>query len=226
MVHLQTLQDELLALLSGVRIINVDVPRSMQYKVTDYNKKSRLVTSTEKLFSLENFRQRGPEVLVNEFRQIQDEKLRVNREFYIVLQDALAAGAKRSDLIKVMKDRGISSKNAFKLLRGQNIPYTGYEGRMEKRVKDARKFARDRDEVINRKYFYPKIDFKRVVREYKNKKLNEPDVEETTIEQPKEPLINFDSIKNIFGQADIKTPPLPSTPQPVVQTVQNINPTY
>ena len=32
------LQDELLALLSGVRIINVDVPRSMQYKVTDYNK--------------------------------------------------------------------------------------------------------------------------------------------------------------------------------------------
>ena len=31
-----------------------------------------------------------------------------------------------------MKDRGISSKNAFKLLRGQNIPYTGYEGRMGK----------------------------------------------------------------------------------------------
>ena len=219
------LMDELLALLSGVRIINVDVPRSMQYKVTDYNKKSRLVTSTEKLFSLENFRQRGPEALVNEFRQVQDEKLKVNREFYLVLQDALATGAKRSDLIKVMKDRGISSKNAFKLLRGQNIPYTGYEGRMEKRVKDARKFARDRDEVINRRYFYPKIDFKRVVREYKNKKLNEPDVEETTIEQPKEPLINFDSIKNIFGQADITTPPLPSTPQPVVQTAQNINPT-
>ena len=64
-------------------------------KVTDYNKKSRLVTSTEKLFSLQNFRQRGPEALSEEFRQIQNEKLKVNREFYIVVQDALAAGAKK-----------------------------------------------------------------------------------------------------------------------------------
>ena len=76
--------DELLALLSGIRIINVDVPKSMQYKVTEYNKKSRLVTSTEKLFSLQNFRQRGPEALSEEFRQIQNEKLKVNREFYLL----------------------------------------------------------------------------------------------------------------------------------------------
>ena len=33
-----SLQDELLALLSGIRIINVDVPRTMQYKITEYNK--------------------------------------------------------------------------------------------------------------------------------------------------------------------------------------------
>ena len=219
------LQDELLALLSGVRIINVDVPRSMQYKVTDFNKKSRLVTSTEKLFSLQNFRQRGPEALVDEFRQIQDEKLKVNREFYIVLQDALAAGAKRSDLIKVMKDRGISSKNAFRLLRGQNIPYTGYEGRMEKRLKDAQKFASDRNEVVNRNYFYPKLDFRKVVREYKNKKLNVVEPEETSIEEPKQPSINLDSIKNIFGRAPIQTPPLPNTPMPNVQMTQLRNPT-
>jgi len=219
------LQDELLALLSGVRIINVDVPRSMQYKVTDFNKKSRLVTSTEKLFSLQNFRQRGPEALVDEFRQIQDEKLKVNREFYIVLQDALAAGAKRSDLIKVMKDRGISSKNAFRLLRGQNIPYTGYEGRMEKRLKDAQKFARDRNEIVNRNYFYPKLDFRKVVREYKNKKLNVVEPKETSIEEPKQPSINLDSIKNIFGRAPIQTPPLPNTPMPNVQMTQLRNPT-
>jgi len=220
------LQDELLALLSGVRIINVDVPKSMQYKVTDYNKKSRLVTSTEKLFSLQNFRQRGPEALAQEFRQIQDEKLKVNKEFYIVLQDALAAGAKRSDLLKVMKDRGISSKNAFKLLRGQNIPYTGYEGRMDKRLKDAQKFARENNEIANRNYFYPKLNFKKIVREYKNKKLNVVEPKETTIEEPKEPSFNFDNIKNIFGDASIQTPPLPGTPMPKInnQIAQNIDP--
>ena len=163
--------------------------------------------------------------MVDEFRQIQDEKLKVNKEFYIVLQDALATGAKRSDLIKVMKDRGISSKNAFRLLRGQNIPYTGYEGRMEKRLKDAQKFARENNEIANRNYFYPKLDFKRVVREYKNKKLNVVEPKETSVEEPKEPLINFDSIKNIFGEAPIQTPRLPNTAMPVVQTARaNVNP--
>ena len=50
-----TLEDELLALFSGIRIINVDVPRTMQYKITDYNKKFKSVTTTEKFFSLENY---------------------------------------------------------------------------------------------------------------------------------------------------------------------------
>ena len=41
-----------------------------------------------------------------------------------------------------MKDRGISSKNAFKLLRGKNIPYTGYEGRMKKELKKQKKLQK------------------------------------------------------------------------------------
>ena len=65
----------------------------MQYKITDYNQKSRLVTSTEKLFSLQILVKRTGG-LAAEFSQVQDEKLRVNRDFYIVLQDALASGAK------------------------------------------------------------------------------------------------------------------------------------
>jgi hypothetical protein len=226
------LQDELLALFSGIRIINVDVPRSMQYKITDYNQKSRLVTSTEKLFSLQNFRQRGPEALAAEFRQVQDEKLRVNRNFYIVLQDALASGAKRSDLIKIMKDRGISSKNAFRLLRGQNIPYTGYDGRMKSRVKDAQKFAKERGEIANRSYFYPKLEFKKIVREYKNKKLEEPVVKndplKEEIEAPKEPNVlerGIDRVKDLFSEAPIQTPPLGNTPTPIVQTAKvNVDP--
>ena len=71
----------------------------------------------------------------------------------------------------------------------------------------------------------PELDFKKIVREYKNKKLNVVEPKETTIEQPKEPLINFDNIKNIFGDASIQTPPLPNMAMPVVQTAQaNVNP--
>ena len=94
------LRDEALALFSGVRIINVDVHRTMQYKITEYNKKKRLVTSTEKLFSLENFRTRGPEVVAREFKDIQEENLRVNKDFYKVIKDALAVGVPKRQLFK------------------------------------------------------------------------------------------------------------------------------
>ena len=34
-----------------------------------------------------------------------------------------------------------------KLLRGKNIPYTGYEGRMKKRVEDAKKLSKEEMKV-------------------------------------------------------------------------------
>ena len=222
------LRDEILALLSGVRVINIDVPRTMEYKITDYNKKKRSVTATEKFFSLQDFRQRGPEVMGEEFRDIQEENLRVNKDFYQVLQDAQTMGVSAKDLKKIMRKRGLSARNANFLLKGKNIPYTGYDGRMKKRVKDAKKLAKDRGETINKEYFYPKRLFREILREYKKRSL---------IPEEQQPgIINrgLDAVRDLFSQApvqtdiqqaDIKTPPLPSTPQPVVQTAQNINPT-
>jgi hypothetical protein len=226
-----SLRDELLALMSGVRIININVPRTMQYKITDYNKKANAVTATEKFFSLQDFRQRGPEVLGEEFRQIQDEKLRVNKEFYQVLQDAQTMGVSRVKLKRILKDRGISTKNSNKLLRGVNIPYTGYEGRMKKRVKDAKSLSKELNEgSINRNYFYPVRLLKQIVREYNRKSLKQEESGPGLIER------GIDSIQDLLSDvpqqeeqrvqtADIQTPPLPNTPQPVVQTAQNIDPT-
>jgi hypothetical protein len=117
-----TLRDELLALFSGIRIINVDVPRSMQFKVTDYQKKFRSVTTTEQLFSLENYQNRGPLVLADEFRQIQEETLKVNKDFHSILQDALEVGVPKQQLLKILRNRRIPYAKAKKLLDGKNIP--------------------------------------------------------------------------------------------------------
>ena len=226
-----SLRDEILALLSGVRIININVPRTMQYKITDYNKKANAVTATEKFFSLQDFRQRGPEVLGEEFRQIQEEKLRVNREFYQTLQDAQTMGVSRVKLKRILKDRGISTKNSNKLLRGVNIPYTGYEGRMKKRVKDAKSLSKELNEgSINRNYFYPVRLFKQIVREYNRKSLKPEEAGPNLIERGIEGIQDLMSDvpqqqEQTTQTADIQTPPLPNTPQPVVQTAQNINPT-
>ena len=197
----------------------------MQYKITEYNNNKRSVTATEKFFSLQDFRQRGPEVLGEEFRDIQEENLKVNKEFYQVLEDAQTMGVSQQKLKKIMKDRGISSKNARKLLRGVNIPYTGYDGRMQKRVKDAKKLSTEINEgSINRNYFYPKRLFKQIEREYKRKSIKPQEEQPGIIER------GIDTIQDLFGEtpqvqqetqvSNIQTPPLPDTPMPNVQMTQ------
>jgi len=214
-----TLQDELLALLSGIRIINVDVPRTMQYKITDYNRKFRSVTQAEKFFSLENFDRRGPLVIADEFKDIQEETLRVNRDFYYVLKDALETGVPEKTLKKIVRERGISFRNFKKLIKGENIPYTAYKERMKKRVKEAEKLDRGK---VNKDYFYPKRLLKQIEKEYKDKKL---ETEEPKIE-PVSSIPRTDRNIQTTQLPDIQTPPLPGTPMPKInnQMAQNVNP--
>jgi hypothetical protein len=224
-----TLQDELLALLSGIRIINVDVPRSMQFKVTDYNQKFRSVTQTERLFSLENYQNRGPNVLAQEFRQIQDETLKVNKDFHLILQDALKTGVPKRELLKILRGRRIPYAKAKKLLDGRNIPYTGFDERMKKRVKEAQKEAtrRGEGETVNKEYFYPKKLFREILREYKNKSIKIEEPSESELDKLREYLKQKENetqssvpVDRTIQTADIQTPPLPNTPMPVVRTAQ------
>ena len=222
------LQDEILALLSGIRIINVDVPRTMEYKITDYNKKARSVTATEKFFSLQDFRQRGPEVLASEFRDIQEEKLKVNKEFHQILNDAQIMGVDRKTLKRIMRKRNISAKDANFLLKGKNIPYTGFDTRMRKRVNEAKKLAEDRGETINKEYFYPKKLFREILKEFKKIPLKT----EEKLEKPGIIDTGVDMLRDLVSEApqqtqetEIQTPPLPASGQPIVRTAAaNVNP--
>ena len=222
------LQDELLAMLSGIRIINVDVPRTMNYKITEYNRNIRSVTTAEKFFSLQNFESRGPETMAEEFKKIQDETYKVNQDFYFILKDAETVGVSERDLRKLLRDRNISSSKARKILKGENIPYTAYDSRMKKRVKEADKIAKERGEKIEKDYFYPKRMFRNIVREYGKKKLDQS--EGKTELQKIEELMNLDQSSipqqdTTVQQANIQTPPLGNTPMPKIQNVaQNVNP--
>ena len=220
------LQDELLAMLSGIRIINVDVPRTMNYKITEYNRNIRSVTTAEKFFSLQNFNQRGPNVMAEEFRNIQEENFKVNQDFYFILKDAQEVGVSERDLKKLLRKRNISSSKARKLLKGENIPYTAYDSRMKGRVKEAEKIAKERGERIEKEYFYPKRMFRNIERIYKRKKLDQR--EEKTNLQKIQDLMGSTNVMpqqdETVQQANIQTPPLPNTPQPTIKTAQNVNP--
>jgi len=96
---------------------------------------------------------------------------------------------------------------------------------MKDRVKAAEKIAKDRGEKINKEYFYPKKLFRQILRDYKNKdlsvkedaKLNELDrilkLQNDQVSSLPQPVENK-------AFAEVQTPPLPNTPQPIVQTAQ------
>jgi len=232
-----SLQDEALALLSGIRIINVDVPQTMQYKISEYNRGTRAVTETETMFNLENWRTRGPEALGREFMAIQEENYRVNKDFYRVLQDAMAVGVSRRQLYKILKKRGMPAKKITSLLRGRNIPYSGYDSRMKKRIKDAENMAKEKglektDDFRN--YFYPRRLFRTIEREFKRKSLApEEKVNRSIIDR----VTDYFSERLPSGGGSggggpelsqrIQTPPLPETSMPapnlMAQSPQKIN---
>ena len=73
----------------------------MQYKITDYNKKFKSATTAEKFFSLENYQGRGPLVIADEFRNIQEETYRTNQDFHFILQDAIRVGVPEKRIKKI-----------------------------------------------------------------------------------------------------------------------------
>ena len=214
------LRDEALALFSGIRIINVDVPRSFNYKMTDFRRKKLSVTTAEKFYNLENAVDRGGDQYVKEFEDIQEEMFKVQQEFYNVLKDASALGLTKQDIRKLMKRRDFSNREINTLFRGKFTPFKVSESLMQKRLRDLKKAYPD--EIINKDFFYPRKDFNRVMRKYRNKslKVKQPEEDETSIfnkitdaiippagaAEINQPIINTNR--------RVETPPLPATSMP------------
>jgi hypothetical protein len=210
------LSDEALALFSGIRIINVDVPKSMQYKITDFQRDKRSVTTAEDFYSLKNALNRGPDQLTKEFRQIQEESFRVQQDFYITLQNALKMGLSKKDVRRIMKERGMGTREMNFLLRGKMEPFKFSESRFRKRVKDAKRAYPD--EIIEKSFFFPRKNFIKVMREYRGKSLKpvKQEVKQETEETESPSMIN--RLKDMVTPTDTnqqsQVPPLPNTPMP------------
>ena len=245
------LQDELTALLSGVRIINIDILKSMEFKTGAFNRLMRAVDDTEKLYSPENYKNRPPQVILSEFADMQEEALIIQQGFFQMIQDARTIGLEDSEIKKKLLEQRIGRKTLRNLMNGEFTPVTFSEPRFEKKVAAVEKMTDEKsgenkklNYFTNEDYLYPKLELKDIMRAYKNKPLDPEG--RTEVYKDKNPNTTgffgsgfggpgfIQRGKNLIEKtlpgrqfdSKIQTPPLPETPMPSKQLSQapNIDP--
>ena len=244
------LRDELIALMSGVRIINIDILKSMEYKTGAFNRKMRALDDTEKLYSPQDYQNRGPEVILQEYNQIQLEGYKVQQEFFQMIQDARTIGLNDRQIRKKLKDQRIGSSMVSNLMKGQFTPINFSESRFEKKVDAVKRLAKEKtkenDDYNYRvgfqeaNYLYPKLQLRMLKLSYKNKSLD-PDNKTGTKANEAEENPNTSGIfggptliqrgKNLIEKtlpgrqfdSKIQTKPLDPTPMPSKQFSQQQN---
>ena len=231
------LKDELIALFGGVRVIQIDVLKNMEYKIGDFQRELRAVDDTEKIYSPQDFQNRGPEVILQEFDQMQQEGLRIQGAFYQKIQDARTIGVNDFSIRAKLKEQGLSRTMINNLMRGMFTPINYSDKRFKKKVTLVKELARQRTAkdpyigyIAKESYLYPKLGLNMIKLQYQNERLG------GEAKQPQKIGGTFgilnpknwpQRIKNLLNplkgfpspESKIQTPPLPQTPMPKVANI-------
>ena len=160
---------------------------------------------------------------------MQKEAFRLQKEIYEAIQAAKRFDVDDYEIRQKFKERkGISSKVLNSLMNGEFVPVNFSESRFEKKIKK----IRANEEQFGYSYnlsddeLYPKYELKDVLTNLKYNSLSDDfyyDKQDLRSEAPIE-NIEVEQVAEI-PQPEIKTPPLPKQPEPVVQpTATNIIP--
>jgi len=245
------LKDEIIALLSGVRIINIDILKSMEYKTGEFNRLMRAIDDTEKLYSPENYKSRGPEIILQEYNQMQLEGYKVQQNFYKMIVDAKTIGLNNFDIRKKLKEQGLGGTMINNLMNGIFTPINYSDARFKKKVEAVKRLAKEKTKgssdyrfIVDPNYLYPKLQLNLLKNSYKFKKLD-PDNKLKVYAEGKNPNVGglfgkffkdqpgfIQRGKNLINKllpgdpiSKIETPPLPDMPMPqkIVSNVQQKN---
>jgi hypothetical protein len=211
--QLRSAADELTNLFTGVRIIPVDIPKSMEYKLSEFNRLSDAVDDAEDFYSVKNIYDGriGPKI-IDEFRDIQEEYFRVQQNMYFIIQDAMEAGLDANQIRKILRKRKMPNKRVSALLRGEFIPWQYNKTQFKSRVET----MEEQGTWLHRDDIFPKRGMDEVIRDLRRKELFLP------WDESKWPGADFQSsliIPNkkmtaLPKKTNIQTPPLPDTPMP------------
>jgi hypothetical protein len=224
--------DVIIGASTGLKPYNVDIKESLDYKISEFTRIRSDVFRAEDFYKFKDIRARGGDVIVEEFIDIQREAFRLQKDIYNAIQAAKEFGLNDRDIKKIFKVRkGISSKTIRNIMRGKFTPVNFSEQRFKKKLDVIKKREKelDFDYDLDKRFIFPKSKMKRVIR-----RLNKDDFDKPFYyDRPKDdersslPLVEPSNVglASLRTTPEIKTPPLPKQPTPVVQqTAPNVIP--
>jgi len=211
--------------LMGGSNVTIDVLGSLDFKISDFQQSFREPKMGKSWYTPKNFKQRGPEQLVLEYREQNEQAFRAQYEFYKAAMAAIDSGLlTRSEVIQALKKRiapnakDIPTK-IIMLLNGRFTPITygpeGLKSRMNKIYRNNPDIDR---RIYHYQYFYPYGPLEREKNKWKN--LRFEDFER----QQKEP----EQVSAAPAQAPVQTAaaaepqvaPIPNTGTPKINPTQ------
>jgi len=128
-----------------------------------------------------------------------------------------------------MKRRDFSTREISLLLRGKFIPFKASESVMKKRLRDLKKAYPN--EIINKDFFYPRKDFNRIMRKYRNRSLKSKETGPSLFDKISDifsssPTSKVEPMSTNIQTSRVQAPPLPKTPMPnrkLVASMPQIN---
>jgi len=238
------IEDELMALFTGTRIIRIDVKKDLSWRTSSTNRLLRAVDETEKFYKAKGFIDRPPSVMVDEYDNMQDEAFKIQRDLYMVVQDLRMLDLSKDKIEDIMVEAGMNKKMASALIDGEFTPIKYSVPRFETKVKTIKDLAKHKTKKsdnfiynIKESYVFPEDKLDSVYDKWEDRKFfpegYKPELEGAVTNDKgnvvydergkikKEPTLLEKVIPKIrqmifpgSPQAKAPTPPLPGTPMP------------
>lgn len=218
--------------LMGGSNVKVDILGSLDFKISgDFLSSFREPKMGRDYYDTVNFQQRGPDQLVREYRQQNEDAFRMQYEFYKASEAAIESGLlTRTQIIQALQKRiapdskSISQKVAM-FVSGRYTPITyGPEGLKSRREKIIRRNPDLDQSIFNYQYFLPigllELEKARWTGlRFEEFERQQETQQQSAVEQPAE--------TPVAAAPEIQTPPIQETGSPVVapQPVAGANPT-
>jgi len=231
-------------LFSGVKVQEGDILDKLNYVVNDFQKIPRETKVNMSLYNHKNWKNQTPELMGLEYINQQNKAFKDQYKIYQAIETAREAGISDRNIRAIFKKRGISNKRINALLDGRFDPVPIGDKRMKGKLEELEKIEKLRGVVIftskkDKNYYYPKSLFTDIENKFSELFFDSErtgdilqDIEKGVIDFDIDDIlegIDLDALlEDALGkQEEIKTPPLPKTPDPSVAAttkVANVNP--